>query len=407
MQGIDTLALRCYQQLSEVESSWQQLERRGAAPTVYQSWQWVSAWQRRLGGAPSSRLAIVVVSAADETPLALLPFMIRRDKGLRVLRWLGDSHFNYPGGLFVPRFLSSLDEGRFRALWRRIDSVLPGYDVVWLDSQLPRLGDAPSPWQWLDRRPAPNSAHRLVFEHHDWSRLLPELRGKKTRKRMRNEESRLSREGMVTFQTVEDAAQLPAALDALFAQRHARFRSLGIPVEDRVEDYRDFYLDLLQASAAGGEGIDRYYLLRLNLDGEMLAGLLVAEKDRIAYPLINSMTLSRYSRWSPGDYLLRYLIRDACERQLTAIDFGLAEDSNYKTAWCNWRAETYETIHGRTLRGMAAARLITMRTATARRIKQSPRAFAWYRYIRALKTEGLRNHDWKDDFQRLFRAAGG
>ncbi len=406
MPGIDRPTLRCHAHLQEVECLWRRLEAAGGAPTVYQSWPWVAGWHRSLGNGCGSRLALVTVSDG-ERPLALLPLSIRREKGLRILSWLGDRHFNYPGPLFDPSFLGSLDETRFRALWRRIDAVLPRHDVVWFNSQLPSVGGAVSPWQWLDRRPAPNSAHRLAFAHHDWPRLLAELRGKKTRKRMRNEESRLSREGEVAFEVVDDADRLAEALDALFVQRNARFRALGIPVESRLDDYRRFYLGLLRASVAGETAPDRYYLLRLTLDGEMLAALLVAEKEGIAYPLINSMTLSRYSRWSPGDYLLRHLIRDACDRKLQAIDFGLAEDSNYKTAWCNQRMETYETIRGRTLQGQLAAALITVRTAAARKIKHSPRAFACYRFFRSLRSEGLRNHDWKYDFQRLFRATGG
>ena len=406
MEGIEDLRIDCHGSLDDAMESWRELESRGAAPTVYQAWSWVSAWQEKVGEASGARLALVAI-ADERGPVALWPFAIRREKGLKILSWIGDSHFNYPGGLFLPDFLARLDPAAFRKLWRRVEKRLPRYDVAWLTSQLPEHGAARSPFQWLDRRPSPNSAHRLEFAHHDWPRLLTELRGKKTRKRMRNEESRLSREGRVAFEIVTGDDALPAALEELFAQRNARFRALGITLEPRLDAYRRFYLQLLRASADEGSGPDRYYLLRLSLDDEMLAALLVAEKDGVAYPLINSMTLSRYSRWSPGDYLLRHLIEDACARRLRAIDFGLAEDSNYKTAWCNRRAETYETIRGRSLYGKSAALLLTARTAAARRIKQSPRAWACYRFFRSIKNDGLTNHDWKYDFQRLFRAAGG
>jgi CelD/BcsL family acetyltransferase involved in cellulose biosynthesis len=224
---------------------------------------------------------------------------------------------------------------------------------------------------------------------------------------MRNEESRLSREGDVEFGIVEGEAEIEAAIDAIFRQREARFRQLGIPVESRVADYQHFYQALLLASSNNSDASERYYLLLLKLDGQMLASLLIAEKDGIVYPLINSMTASRYSRWSPGDYLLRYLIQDACERKMKAIDFGLAEDNSYKTAWCNHRTDIYDTIHGRGAFGKTAAFVIIARTAMARRVKQSPRAFAWYQFYRSLKNDGFRNHDWKHNFQRLFRATNG
>ncbi len=406
----DGLEIRCYSELAQVSESWRCLEAQGAATTIYQSWDWVSAWHRNLiaNAASGSRaqVAIVELLAAGET-VALLPMMIRREKAVRILSWLGDSHFNFPGGLFHPRFLKTLDRASFQRLWRRIGSVLPRYDVAWFTSQLPQLDDAESPMQWLQRRPSPNSAHRLVFEHHDWPRLLIELRSRSTRKRMRNEESRLSREGDVQFEEVDSEQAIDVAIDAVFRQRSLRFRALGIPLESRMADYQRFYRSLLQESLHGATASNRFYLLLLKLDGELLASLLIAEKDGVVYPLINSMTTSRYSRWSPGDYLLRHLIADACERKMVAIDFGLAEDSSYKTAWCNRRIEIYETIHGNGLYGKAVAFAMIGRTSLARRIKQSPRAWAWYQFFRSLKTDGVMNSDWKNSFQKLLRATHG
>ncbi len=404
-----SLEIRCFGDLAQVREAWHCLEAQGAATTIYQSWDWVSAWHRHLiSSATGKRAQVVIVEVlAGEHTVALLPMMIRREKGVRILSWLGDSHFNFPGGLFQAYFLKGLDRASFQRLWRRIGKALPAYDVAWFTSQLPQLDDADSPMQWLHRRPSPNSAHRLVFEHHDWQKLLTELRSRSTRKRMRNEESRLSREGEVVFEEVNAEQEIDAAVDAVFRQRERRFRALGIPLEPRMADYQRFYRSLLQQSLHAANPSSRFYLLLLKLDGELLASLLIAEKDGVVYPLINSMTTSRYSRWSPGDYLLRHLIADACERNMVAIDFGLAEDSSYKTAWCNRRVEIYETIHGNGLYGKAVAFVIIGRTTLARRIKQSPRAWAWYQFFRSLKTDGVMNSDWKNSFQKLLRATHG
>lgn len=404
----DNLDVRCFGALQQVEASWRQLEAEGAAATIYQAWDWVSNWyQHLLADSSGSRTRLAIVEVAEgNTPVALLPMMIRREKMVRILTWIGDSHFNFPGGLYQPAFLKTLEKDIFLKLWQRIEKTVPGYDVAWFTNQLPHFGGADSPWQWLHRQPAPNSAHRLTFEHHDWPRLLTALRSRSTRKRMRNEESRLSREGEVTFAVV-DQCQIDASIDAVFHQRERRFRALGIPLESRLADYQRFYRALLHTTPHDSDRSSRYYLLLLKLDGEMLASLLIAEKDAVVYPLINSMTTSCFSRWSPGDYLLRHLIADACQRKMKAIDFGIAEDSSYKTAWCNQRIEIYETVYGRSLYGRLIAFVIVTRTTFARRIKQSPRAWALYQFFRSLKTDGVMNSDWKNSLQRLLRATNG
>ena len=380
----DTIQIDCHLRIEEVEKDWRWLESTNTVSTIYQSYDWVAAWCRNVlshtSQAKQHRIFIITIFS-DGKIVALLPFYLRVKYGIRLLGWLGDDHFNYRGGILDKDFLASLDHDSFLVLWKMIENELPGYHVLWLTNQPRYLNDSLSPFCWLGELPAPNSGHQLVFQHHNWDQLFAELRSKSTRKRMRNEESRLSREGNLSWKKVGDIDEIYRYLDILFQQRKERFKLLGIPLEEDINHYIKFYSDLLNTALKSGSGF--VYMIIIELDNSVLATMVLAEKNGRIYPLINSMTNSRFQQWSPGDYLLRIVIKSACEGKAELIDFGPGENNNYKSAWCNSKTELFETIRGRRLTGVVLASLIITATTLKRRIKQSPRLWACYRSLRS------------------------
>lgn len=381
----DSFKLSCTTHIEDVETAWRQLQESNLA-TVYQDFNWVSAWLKNLisNNQNSSQLEPVFITVHDaEKPVALFPMCIRNKKSIRILSWLADGHFNYQSGLFDQGFLTALDEDGFLSLWKNIENLLPAYHVLRLTNQPSHISDIESPFRWIERRPSPNSSHQLIFEHHNWDDLLKELRSKSTRKRMRNEESRLSREGNLRWKKVDSEDQLEYYLDELFRQREARFKLLGIELEANPDSYKDFYIELLKESIHDKNPF--VSMMVIELDDVVLATILLAEKDEKIYPLINSMTSSEYRKWSPGDYLLRLVIQDACEKKSKLIDFGLSEDSNYKTAWCNNRTEIFESIKGKGPIGKITAGFINSEILLKRKVKQSPKLWSWYCAFRSGK----------------------
>src|SRR5690349_1080294 len=77
-----------------LESSWRTLAERSSAATVFQSWEWVSAWWRAFGHGHSLR--VVVVRQGDRL-LAAAPMMVRRLAGIRLLEFLGAGRSDYLG----------------------------------------------------------------------------------------------------------------------------------------------------------------------------------------------------------------------------------------------------------------------------------------------------------------------
>lgn len=380
----DSIQIDCHQRIQDVEKEWRSLEATHSALTIYQCYDWVEAWCRNVLNHSSQtkqhRVVIVTITLAGKV-VALFPFYLRVYYGFRILGWLGDDHFNYHGGLIDREFLTLLDHDNFPDLWSKVENELPDYHVLWLTHQPRYLYESLSPFRCIGDLPAPNSGHQLVFQHHRWDQLLAELRSKSTRKRIRNDESRLSREGSLSWKRIDTIDEVNRYLDILFQQRKDRFRRLGIPLEENIKQYINFYSDLLNQAIKSGS--DFVHMMVLELDGTVLATMVLAEQNGRIYPLINSMTNTRFRQWSPGDYLLRIVIRNACDENAGLIDFGLAEDNNYKTVWCNTKTELFESIKGRGLAGAAIASLFIAGITLKRRIKQSPRLWAWYRSLRS------------------------
>lgn len=378
------------QNIEDVKEIWLALEQ-SCPVSIYQKYDWVQSWCMHLLGDEKNQSAVkpffVTISLqgasaeSDKQTLAILPFCIKRKKGVKFLSWLGDEHFNYQGGLFDERFLAELTEHDFRTLWKRINSVLPYYRFIWFNNQSIMSNGIMSPFRWLNQQTSPNSGHQLVYKYHDWDVLLAELRSKSTRKRMRNEESRLAREGQLTWKRVDAPHDIEFYLDILFQQRQDRFQQLGVAVEDDIAAYKKFYLNLLHVSAHQEQAM--LYLKVIELDNQVLATMLLGENGNKTYLLINSMTSTHYSKWSPGDFLIRLTLQAGCQNKTDLIDFGLSEDSNYKTAWCNTKLDMFETIKGRDVLGHVCAFVIRSRSNLKRKIKQTPTLWMAYRALRS------------------------
>lgn len=389
--NIDALHIECHHDFEAIENAWRELEHSGSC-TPYQRFDWVQRTHQQLPSLRQHQPCLVTVSRIDNgnaTILALFPLTLITSGTVKRLEWLGDQHSNHLGGLYAREFAASLTAHSFNRLWLRIKTALPAFDLLWLRSQALQWDDIHSPFHWLGSPVSgANYYSQLVFPHHDWKTLAPTLRSKKARKRMRNEENRLRREADISWKTLDCPYEVERYLPILFRQRANRLQELGIPVEKEQAQYLSIYQTLLIDSIRDGN--EHTSMMILKADNEMIAGMICFEWDNIIYPLLISMTASRYRQWSPGDWMLRLLFQKACDRQVKMVDIGPG-DQDYKTSWCNAEVEQFETAIGETLRGKAAVFAIRVYIFTKRHIKNSPKLwklFTRIRQARAPKNSG-------------------
>lgn len=381
----DTLQIKCTHDLVGLERAWRSLETEGFC-LPYQRYDWTLGLTQQFSLPDKNQHCFISIYSSEDPldVLAILPFSISFQKGVRLLQWFGDKHSNHQGGLYSPDFLRSLTPNSFGRLWHQIKAELPHFDALWLTSQSASWEGYHSPFQWLGTPvPGANAYNQLVFPHHDWKALAPTLRSKKARKRMRNEENRLGREADISWKTLDCHEEVERYLPTLFRQRQQRMDELGIPPESGQLEYENLYRNMLLLSIEAGN--EDTSMMILKADDEMIAGMIMFEWKNILYPLLISMTSSRYRQWSPGEFLLRLMFQKACEKKLSMVDIGPG-DQDYKTSWCNEEVAQFETIQGVTFKGSIIAALIRLAIFSKRTIKNNPRLWALYTKARKVRS---------------------
>ncbi len=195
--------------LEPLRTEWSTLgERTG---NLFATWEWNSTCWAQLGDGRQRMCA--VVRDADRTLVGILPMQVDARAGpLRILRLLAHDAGDRLGPICLPG-----DRDRVAAALRT---------PLWANTLL-LAEHLPAEEGWGERLGARPIAHEaspvLELDTRVWDEFLAG-RSAGLRQQIRRRERRLVREHGMRFRLVEDAAELPAALDALFSLHGARWR---------------------------------------------------------------------------------------------------------------------------------------------------------------------------------------
>src|ERR1051326_4738870 len=127
-RGDADLSISVYTSIDAIETLW----RRACTECsgfVFQTHEWQSAYQATIGGAEGVSPYIVQVADRTGRTRMLLPLGIHRERGLRVLRFLGGVVTDYNAPVIAPGFAGEIGHAGFAALWERILAQLPAVDL--------------------------------------------------------------------------------------------------------------------------------------------------------------------------------------------------------------------------------------------------------------------------------------
>src|SRR5436190_15799031 len=113
------VSLRVYSDLAEVADEWKAFERH-ADHTVFQSFDWLAAWQRHIGARCGTIPAIVVGRDADGQILFILQLAVETQGLTRRLTWLGAQTCDYNAPLLAEHFSDHMSAERFVLAWRDV-----------------------------------------------------------------------------------------------------------------------------------------------------------------------------------------------------------------------------------------------------------------------------------------------
>jgi CelD/BcsL family acetyltransferase involved in cellulose biosynthesis len=351
--------------MGEAETVWRGLEQSNQLSTPYQRFDFLSAWQRRVGTREGVRPFIVIAYDSEHQPLLLLPLGVKRENGARIVRFLGGKHATFNMALWRRDFAATASKADLDALISMIGAHAQA-DVLALTQQPRRWLDLPNPLALLPSQVSANDCPLLTMAPG----APPASRVSNSfRRRLKGKERKLQTLSGYGYRLATSDADIKRLLDWFFTIKPQRMAAQQLPnvfADPGIEDFiRDACMTKL---AGGGHAIDIH---ALQCDDEVIAIFAgVADKNRFSM-MFNTYTLSGNSKYSPGLILTRDIIDHYAERGTVSLDLGIGSD-DYKRLFCKDDEPLFDSFIALTLRGKVAAASLSAFTRLKRLVKHTP-----------------------------------
>jgi CelD/BcsL family acetyltransferase involved in cellulose biosynthesis len=370
-----------YEDLAAIERDWRAFEPQ-ADCTVFQSFDWLAAWQRHIGVLNGVTPAIVVGRDGAGAIQILLPLAVRKAGIVRELTWLGSELCDYNAPLLAANFSAQIDAKRFIALWQDIARCLQAhpclrYDVVDLEKMPETVGAQQNPMRHLGGTMTPSGAYSTHLTG-DWETFYTTKRSAATRRRDRTKRKKLSEFGAPTFVTPADASDILHTLDTLMAQKARSFAHMGVANLFAKPGHADFY----RALATDPATRPLVHVSRLDVGATAAAVNLALTYRGCYYHLLASYDDGELSRFGPGAAHLHDLLHYAIDHGFKIFDFTIG-DERYKRDWCDTELKLYDYIVPVTWRGALVATPMLAGQRLKRWIKQTPVVWSAFSAARA------------------------
>ena len=368
--ALGAIRITVHEDLSAIEQDWRAFEA-SADGTVFQSFDWLTTWQRLIGVRAGARPAIVVARDGAGTILFLLPLSVCSTGFARELTWLGSELCDYNAPVLAANFSARVDAKRFMALWETIARCLQDnprlrYDIIILEKMPETVGAQLNPMRYLGGTMTPSGAY-LTHLTGDWETFYVAKRSSATRRRDRTKRKRLGELGEVKFVNPASDSEILSALDTLMAQKARSFARMGVANLFAKPGYAEFY----HALASDPATRHLVHVSRLDVGATVAAVNLGLIYRDCYYHLLASYDDGEVSLFGPGVAHLHDLLHYAIDRGLRIFDFTIG-DERYKRDWCDTELKLYDYIAPATWRGALVAMPMLGALRLKRWIKQTP-----------------------------------
>lgn len=354
--------------LAAIEARWRSLwtDCRGYA---FQSFDWLSIWQRTLGEPLGWTPCIVEWRDPDGRTLALWPLGRRREGPLQVLSFLGGDVTDYHAPLLHPAFAAALSPADAPHVWNDMLRQCPRIDIVRVRRMPVQFADgSTNPFARLPGAASHESAHAALlpadigaFRAARAAALFAD-----TRRQMR----RLSERGTLRIEPVVPAGDQARVWQALVAQKSRRWRDTGAPDGFAHPELVDFYQRLTDGPLQDMQAV----LSALYLDDRPIAthwGLRCGNRFYWLMPAYDA----DWSRYSPGRLLMESVIGHCIDAGLAVFDLTVG-DEPYKLQWADTHMPMVDLLQARSLPGRMAVQLTRLR-ARARDVPALRKGVQW------------------------------
>jgi CelD/BcsL family acetyltransferase involved in cellulose biosynthesis len=289
--------------------------------TAFQAPLWMAMIHSRLaGGLNATQQTLTLRNRADGALVAVIPLVLQRSKGIRLLRPADFGVCDYNSIVADRNMLGMIAADA--NLVAELNALVSGADILMFRKVREDDFDIGRLFAGSTSTPAENAAyHSTVGDDFDaW-------RSRTIRKKFSKELGRLQRQMEREFGSYEHRAaatedEIRKAFDFLRASRSGRFE------DDLLQSdlYFEFYRDYAIAAAERGEAVTYVSYVA----GEPVAVLFGLVGDGEFHAVLIGSDTQRFGRSSPGTQIIYQIIKRRFEEGFRSFDMGLG-NSGYKT----------------------------------------------------------------------------
>jgi CelD/BcsL family acetyltransferase involved in cellulose biosynthesis len=351
--------------LASLEREWREFESN-AACTPFQTYDWLSTWQRCVGANAGVTPAIITARQHGKL-LFILPLAAHQKRLVRQVTFLGHTLCDYNAPLLAPDFSAQVSDTQFKSLWEAARALLQGqfqYDVLLLDKMPEKIGQQANPMRLFGTSLHPSGAHAMALGEN-WERFYSAKRSSATRRRDRTKRRKLAEFGDLRFITAETADEIRKTMDILIEQKSRWFQRMGIPNLFEIPAQKEFFLSLAMTVRPF------VHVSRLSVGANCAAANLGLLFQGCYYHVLTSYDDGPMLRFGPGVAHLHDLMRFAVEHGCKSFDFTIGDEA-YKQDWADSQLELHDHVSGDGFLGRLAAAAIKAKLRVKRYIKNSP-----------------------------------
>jgi CelD/BcsL family acetyltransferase involved in cellulose biosynthesis len=350
--------------LDQAETVWRRLENQQDFSTPYQRFDFLSPWQRLVGAREGLQPLIVIGYDRDQTPLLLLPLVLKQTLGIRTAHFMGGKHTTFNMALWNREFATVASRADLDILFAAIRER-SGADILAFSQQPLEWQDLPNPMGLLPRQPSVNDCPVMTIMPGTpvTARVSHSLR-----QRLKTKERKLMALPGYRYHVATSDAEIQRLLDAFFRIKPQRMAEQKLPNVFAEPGVESFIRDACMASLSGGGRVIEIHALET--DSEVIAVFAgVADGYRFSM-MFNTYTVSASSRYSPGLILVRHIVDHYAERGYRALDLGVGSDG-YKKLFCKASEPIFDCFIPLGPRGTVAATLAAAANRTKRLVKHN------------------------------------
>ncbi len=364
-----------YTNLEAARAAWAELEDCAIA-TPYQGFAFVRAWLETIGHA--SRVTPFIVVARDGTGRVnvLLPFVLIRIGPLLFGEFAGGKDSNFNMGLFRPGV--AIDRAALVDLLGRAAAMASPRVAGFLCLNQPQdWQGASNPMLAPGAQASPSNGYKSALGA-DYSAWLNAHYSRAAHKKLRKKSQRLDAMGPVIHRIARDAASAQTMLNAYVTQKEARVREHGLSGSwDRAQTLA--YLTQASLAASNPAPLELHALVCGDRLVAVFGGLPC--QDRFCGVFISYHAEPEIARCSPGEILLKHIIRNLIERRFATFDLGVGE-ARYKARCCETEEQLFDSFIPIGVAGRLLGVALLGKQRAKRFVKRSPSIWTLVRQLR-------------------------